>query len=84
MVLAMMEAASRARFSRAQLTAFPGGVNVVWFVTSTTVKGIANYDLYLVNPPRLPAPAVFGPKPRKHPVPTAKTAVPTGDDSLAA
>jgi hypothetical protein len=84
MVLAMMEAASRARFSRAQLTAFPGGVNVVWFVTSTTVKGVANYDLYLVNPPRLAAPAVFGPKPRKQPVPTAKTTVPTGDDSLAA
>jgi hypothetical protein len=84
MVLAMMEAASRARFSRAQLTAFPGGVNVVWFVTSTTVKGAANYDLYLVSPPRLATPAVFGPEPRKPSVPTAKTIAPTSDDSLAA
>jgi hypothetical protein len=84
MVLAMMEAASRARFSRAQLTAFPGGVNVVWFVTSTTVKGAPNYDLYLVSPPRLATPAVFGPKPRKAPVPTAKTVIPTGDESLDA
>jgi hypothetical protein len=85
MVLAMIEAASRARFSTSQIgAAFPGGVNVVWFVTSTTVKGLPDYDLYLVSPPRLASPAVFGPKPRKHPAPSAKTATPTGNDGLAA
>lgn len=84
MVLAMMEAASRARFSPAQLTTFPGGINVVWFVTSTTVKGAPDYDLYLVSPPRLASPPVFGPKPAPQRAPSAKTATPTGDDGLTA
>jgi predicted anti-sigma-YlaC factor YlaD len=84
-VLAMMAAASRARFSTSSIGgAFPGGVNVVWFVTSTTVKGAPDYDLYLVSPPRLAAPAVFGPKPRKAPTPSAKTTTPTSNDGLAA
>ena len=85
-VLAMMAAASRARFSTSQIGgAFPGGVNVVWFVTSTTVKGAPDYDLYLVSPPRLAAPAAFGPKPRKVPsTPSAKTVTPTSNDGLAA
>ena len=84
-VLAMMAAASRARFLTSQISsAFPGGVNVVWFVTSTTVKGAPDYDLYLVNPPRLATPAVFGPKPRKQTLPSPKTAVPTGNNELAA
>lgn len=84
MVLAMMEAASRARFSRAPIGAYPGGMNVVWFVTSTTVKGLPDYDLYLVSPPRLASPVVFGPKPRKIPSPSAKSAMPAGNDGLAA
>ena len=50
-VLAMLEAASRARFERAVRRA-PGAVNVVWLVTTTTVKGRPDYDLYLVSPPR--------------------------------
>lgn len=85
-VLNMMAAASRARFATPQIGGtFPAGVNVVWFMTSTTVKGVPDYDLYLVNPPRLAAPAVFGPKPRKTSPPSAKTAVtPTGNDGLAA
>ena len=60
-VLAMIEAASRARFSPTQTGAYPGGVNVVWLVTSTTVKGRADYDLYLVSPPR---PATVRPLPQ--------------------
>jgi Putative zinc-finger len=84
-VLAMVEAASRARFSPAQIgAAFPGGVNVVWFVTSTTVKGLPDYDLYLLSPPRLASPGVFGPKPRKVVPPTVKTVAPAGGESLAA
>jgi hypothetical protein len=51
-VLAMIDAASRARFSPTQASAFPGGVNVVWLVTSTTVKGRPDYDLYLLSPLR--------------------------------
>jgi hypothetical protein len=82
-VVAMMEAASRARFSPSTMTTFPGGVNVVWFVTSTTVKGLPDYDLYLVRPPRIATPSVFGPMPRK-PVPTAKTIAPAGEDGVAA
>lgn len=85
-VLAMMQAASRARFSRAHVTAFPGGVNVVWFVTSTTVKGAPDYDLYLLSPPRLASPA-YGPAPRKAPAPappSAKVETPATDDGVAA
>jgi hypothetical protein len=83
-VLAMVEAASRARFSPSQIgSAFPGGVNVVWFVTSTTVKGMPDYDLYLLSPPRLAAPVVFGPKPPKVPAPAVKTA-PASNEGLAA
>ena len=46
-MLAMVEAASRARFEPASPAASPVAVNVVWLVTSTTVKGRPDYDLYL-------------------------------------
>jgi hypothetical protein len=85
-VLAMIEAASRARFSPSQTPAFAGGVNVVWLVTSTTVKGRPDYDLYLVSPPRLATPVLGPPTPVKPSVtPSAKTpAVTAGDDGLTA
>ena len=87
-VLAMIEAASRARFSPSPTSAFAGGVNVVWLVTSTTVKGRADYDLYLVSPPRLASP-VFGPptpvKPSASATPSAKgRSITAGDDGHAA
>jgi Putative zinc-finger len=85
-VLAMIQAASRARFSPSPTSAFAGGVNVVWLVTSTTVKGRADYDLYLVSPPRLSSP-VFGPPAPVKPssTPSAKGPSTTaGDDSFAA
>jgi Putative zinc-finger len=67
-VLAMLNAASRARFEPAISGGIPVAVNVVWLVTSTTVKGREDYDRYLVNPPRTTAP-VHGPTlPRKRPV----------------
>jgi hypothetical protein len=53
-------------------------MNVVWLVTSTTVKALPNYDLYLVTPPRWPVSAEALPAPRKAPRP-AKLATPTGD-----
>jgi hypothetical protein len=86
-VLAMIDAASRARFLPTQSSTHPGGVNVVWLVTSTTVKGMPDYDLYLVSPPRLPKP-VLGPTPpkahRTTPSPTAKSSTTVGDAGFAA
>jgi hypothetical protein len=84
-VLAMIDAASRARFLPMQSSAYPGGVNVVWLVTSTTVKGAPDYDLYLLAPPRLAKP-VFGPPtaPKPAPTPAVKSNTPAGGDCLAA
>lgn len=80
-VLAMIEAASRARFAPSQQAA-PWGVNVVWLVTSTTVKGRPDYDLYLVSPPR---PVMLGPVPGPKPAPAPSAKVPTpGDDGVFA
>ena len=85
-VLAMIEAASRARFSPSQTPAFTGGVNVVWLVTTTTVTGRADYDLYLLSPPRAADPEMGPPAPPKAaPAPSAKSSAPTaGSDGLAA
>jgi hypothetical protein len=85
-VLAMIEAASRARFSPSETPAFAGGVTVVWLVTSTTVKGRPDYDLYLVSPPRLTSPVLGPPTPEKPPTtPSAKGPSTTaGEASLAA
>jgi hypothetical protein len=81
-VLAMIDAASRARFSPTPNSAYPGGVNVVWLVTSTTVKGLPDYDLYLLSPPRLSKPMLGPPTaPKPAPTPSAKTTA--GDDGLA-
>lgn len=84
-VLAIIEAASRARFSPSETPTFAGGVNVVWLVTSTTVKGRADYDLYLVSPPRLASPVLGPPTPVKPPpAPSAKgPSVTASDDGLA-
>jgi hypothetical protein len=81
-VLAMLNAASRARFEPAISGGLPVAVNVIWLVTSTTVKGREDYDLYLVNPPRTTAP-MHGPQLlRKRPAaPKAPTA---GGDGLTA
>jgi hypothetical protein len=79
-VLAMIEAAGRARFSPTQAGAYPGGVNVVWLVTSTTVKGRPDYDLYLLSPPRISTPMLGPPLPPKpSPTPSAKGTTSTGD-----
>jgi hypothetical protein len=83
-VLAMIDAASRARFSPTLSSAYPGGVNVVWLVTSTTVKGLPDYDLYLLSPPRLPKPVLGPPTPPKAAAPTPSAKSTAGDDGLAA
>lgn len=58
-VLAMLEAASRARFVPAQAGGEPIAVSMVWLVEMTTVKGQNDYDLFLVNPPRWMQPRSF-------------------------
>lgn len=84
-VLAMIEAASQARFLPTHSNAYPGGVNVVWLVTSTTVKGLPDYDLYLLSPPRGAKPVLGPPAPPKPTAtPSAKSAPSAGDDGLAA
>jgi hypothetical protein len=82
---AMLEAASRARFEPAQSGGLPVAVNVVWLVTSTTVKGQPDYDLYLLRPPRWNPTVVMGPGlPAKRPVASVKPAVVGDADGLAA
>lgn len=80
-VLAMIDAASRARFSPTQSGPYPGGVNVVWLVTSTTVKGLPDYDLYLLSPPRMSKP-VLGPPTAPKPAPTPSAKSTTAGDGL--
>ena len=83
-LMTMLDLASRARFEPAISGGLPVAVNVVWLVTSTTVKGRPDYDRYLVNPPRLADPA-NGPLPsakRSH-VP-AKVPAAGSDDGLTA
>jgi hypothetical protein len=73
-VLAMMDAASRARFAPAQARGETVAVSVVWLLETTTVKGRPDYDRYLVTPPvAVPVVTVVRPKPAP-PVPPAKPA----------
>ncbi len=64
-VLAMLEAASRARFTPASAGGSPIAVSMVWLVEMTTVKGQNDYDLFLVTPPRWTQPRTLpeAPKP---------------------
>ena len=79
-MLALLDAASRARFAPAQSDGAPVAVSMVWMLSTTTVKGLPNYDLYLVSPPG--AVRAHGPsldrKPR--PVAAAPVKAPAGDD----
>ena len=83
-VMTMLELASRARFEPAISGGLPVAVNVVWLVTSTTVKGRPDYDRYLVNPPRFADP-VNGPSPSAKQTPApAKVPAAGSDDGLTA
>jgi hypothetical protein len=84
-VLAMIDAASRARFERAPSRSQPPAVNVVWLVTATIVKGRPDYDLYLLSPPPwTPAAGAANlPSPRKRPR-APKAPETGGSDGLAA
>lgn len=83
-VLAMLDAAARARFEPAKAGGAPVAVSMVWLLSTTTVKGQPDYDLYLLRPPReLPRSGPSAPlKPRAVPVPVK--VAPTGDAGLNA
>jgi hypothetical protein len=82
-VLAMLDAVSRARFEPRHSN-LPTA-NVVWLVTSTTVKGLPDYDLYLVRPPRW-TPQIQGPllTPTKRSAAPAEKTRSAGDGGIAA
>ena len=80
-MLAMIEAASRARFER-QTGTQVSAVNVVWLMTTTTVKGRPDYDLYLVSPPRW-SDEMIGPRPLPKVTRTPVKSSTAGDDGLA-
>jgi Putative zinc-finger len=84
MVDAMLDAASRARFERNQSGGTPVALNVVWLMTTTTVKGRPDYDLYLVSPPRWTTKALGPSAPPKRPAPAAKVPAAGGEEGLAA
>lgn len=86
-LLAMLEAASRARFVPAQHGGEAVPVKVVWLVTTTTVKGHPDYELYLLSPPQSPAQAQGpppAPKPRRTVAPPPKPQTPSADAGLNA
>ena len=80
-MLAMVEAASRARFERQSGTQ-PAAINVVWLVTTTTVKGRPDYDLYLVSPPRWST-EMIGPRLPRKVTRTPVKSTTAGDDGLS-
>lgn len=83
-LVAMLEAASRARFEPALSGGAPVAVSMVWLLSMTTVKGKADYDLFLVNPRQWVAPAAaMGPAalPRK---PSAPVKPAPSTDELSA
>jgi hypothetical protein len=85
-VLAMLDAAARARFEPAKAGGAPVAVSVVWLLSTTTVKGRPDYDLYLLRPPRWdqasgPAAPV---KPRPVPSAAPVKAAPIGDFGVTA
>jgi hypothetical protein len=84
-VLAMLDAASQARFEPAKSGGAAVAVSMVWVLSTTTVKGQPNYDMYLLRPPAASVPA-YGPiAPLKAPRPTATPVkvAPTGDACAA-
>lgn len=83
----MLNAASRTRFEPAMAGGAPVAVSMVWLVSTTTVKGRPDYDLYLLKPPVRPEPATGPLAPVVKPRPVATPAVskpgPISDAALA-
>jgi putative zinc finger protein len=79
-MLAMLDAAGRARFEPARAA---GGatvaVSMVWLLSTTTVKGRPDYDLYLLRPPRWATPSGPSAPAKPRPVAVPVKVAPTGD-----
>jgi hypothetical protein len=82
-VLAMLEAASRARFVPASSGGAPIAVSMVWLVETTTVKGQNDYDLFLVAPPRWMQPRALPEAPKPAVVPAANKVTPSTESEPA-
>ncbi len=83
-VLAMMHAASQARFAPAQAGGAPVAVSLVWLLASTTVKGRPDFERYLASP-IWTAPVGLGQAPAATPgdTKTPDRALPSGGETLA-
>jgi hypothetical protein len=82
----MLHAASRTRFEPAMAGGAPVAVSMVWLLSTTTVKGRPDYDLYLLKPPVRNEPATgpsAPPKPRPVVTPPAAKPGPISDAALA-
>jgi putative zinc finger protein len=85
-LLSMLNAASRTRFEPAMAGGAPVAVSMVWLVSTTTVKGRPDYDLYLLKPPvrNFPASGPHAPpKPRPVVTPVPAKTGPISDAALA-
>jgi hypothetical protein len=85
-LLSMLNAASRTRFEPAMAGGAPVAVSLVWLVSTTTVKGRPDYDLYLLKPPVRNFPASgpsAPPKPRHVVTPAPAKPGPVSDAALA-
>jgi hypothetical protein len=79
-VLAMLDAAAQARFEPARAGGSTVAVSMVWLLSSTTVRGRPDYDMYLLRPPAQAVPASGPIAPVKaRPVVPVKVVAPTGD-----
>jgi hypothetical protein len=85
-LLSMIDVASRTRFEPAMAGGSPVAVSMLWLVSTTTVKGRPDYDLYLLKPPAVSHPATgpaAPPKPRPVTPPPAAKPGPVSDAALA-
>jgi hypothetical protein len=87
-VLAMLDAAAQARFKPAMAAGSPVAVSMLWLLSSTTVKGLPDYDMYLLRPPTHAVPAtgpiapVRAPRPAAATPTPAKVVAPTGEAGM--
>jgi hypothetical protein len=82
-VLAMLDAASQARFEPAKAGGAPVAVSMVWLLSTTTVKGRPDYDLYLLRPPRWATQSGPSAPVKVRPVEAPVKPAPTGEGAAA-
>jgi putative zinc finger protein len=78
-MLAMLDAAGRARFEPARAGGATVAVSMVWLLSTTTVKGRPDYDLYLLRPPQWATPPGPSASVKPRPVTAPIKVSPTGD-----